>query len=440
MPRRPSCLLLLILILPVAPAVAASSPWLMTFWSDNTAHYPVFPVPGSFNASGKARRNAAFTADLNHIDVLAYAFVEVDASGAVYFRRPAVDLSRQDARRFCGSHPSACPDLKRAAQGSFDAFARLQNRAGTLRKIVSVGGQNSQRTLDNALAHPGRFVRSVTALVRAYHLDGVDLDFEPNSFFLGHQGRQLVAVARALRRALGAGAFLSLELPTDWETLRSIECTGTTGCAHNLAALARVAYLALMAYAVHMPLYPGPALTANDSNLFSDPNEPLVAGFDHISDVQAIDYLTFLGVPADRLLLGVPAFSVTYAGVTHPGPRFGLYQPFTRAITGKGVGSYRDVPGLLRSGFTLHYVRDDHTISAAYAYDRSTGRWMSFEDPASIAAKARYVLRHHLGGMTLWQIAQDLPPGRGRSLLAVAHTVLRGGPARPPPRSGSRAP
>lgn len=418
---------LILLVLALTEACAATSPRqfvMMTFWSDNTAQYPSFPIPGSTSTSGKVEKNAAFTRDLNHISVLAYAFLEVDSSGNVYFRRPAVDLSSRDRSGFCAHHSLDCPESARAADGSFDAFSELQNQSGTLQKIISVGGQGSQKTLDNALAHPGHFVRSVKDIIRAYHLNGLDLDFEPSAFFERDQGQQLVQLVNSLRFALGPTAFISIELPTDWETLRSIDCTGANVCVGNLDDLARVAYLALMAYAVHMPSYPGPAITANDSSLFSDPTEPLDPGFDHISDVQAIDYLTFLGVPANRLLLGFPAFTVTYAGVTHAGRRHGLYQPFVRSLTGHGVGSYRNVPNLLKAGFTLHYLRVDHQISAAFAYDRRSGRWVSFDDPASVAAKAHYVISHHLGGLTMWEIADDMPPQLGRSLLQTAFRVL----------------
>jgi hypothetical protein len=270
-------------LVPSCAAALPVRPVLMSFWADQGPLRRGFPVPGSLDAAGTRQRNPAFRAQLNDVDVLAYAFLEVDAAGNVYFRNPAVDLSAQDLAGFCARHPADCPGDARAADGSFDAFTRLQNRTGTLRKIISVGGAHSQKTMDHVLAQPARFVRSVAALVSAYHLDGVDLDFEPNSFFFGDQGRQLVALADALRSALGPAAFLSIELPTDWETLRSIECRGTRGCSDNLAALARVAYLSLMGYAVHVPSYPGPAITANDSNLFSDPSEPLLAGFDHIS-------------------------------------------------------------------------------------------------------------------------------------------------------------
>lgn len=427
MPRR--CLPLAILILSVSAAGASSPPArfpVMTYWSHNLTRYPNFPVPGSLDGAGKPQNNLAFRAALNDVDVLAYAFLQVAASGTVYFSRPTVDLSAADRYGFCAEQPHSCPNAAEAAEGSFRAFARLQNRAGTLEKIVSIGGAGSQRTMDHALEHPRAFVHSVRAIISAYHLSGVDLDFEPNSFFFGDQGEQLVALTKALRSALGPTAFLSIELPPDWETLRSIDCRRRNVCAHNLAAFARVAYLSLMGYAIHLPTYPGPALTANDSNLFSDPHEPLRAGFDHVSDVQAIDYLTFMGVPPDRILLGFPAIATTYHGVTQPGAHDGLYQPFDHSLTTlrNSVGAYRDVPSLLKSGFALHDLRIDGAISAAYAYDAKSGTWMSFDDPASVAAKARYVTAHHLGGLMMWEIGDDAPAGSPGSLLDAARRAL----------------
>ena len=220
---------------------------LMTFWSDNATFYPGFPVPGSLDSAGKPRRNTAFSRALNRINVLAYAFLQVNDAADVYFSHPQVDLSAQDRRAFCTRSPTSCPDLAKVSAGSFRAFARLQNRRHTLRKIVSIGGAHSQTTMDNALGHPRRFVRSVQTILAAYHLDGVDLDFEPNAFFLGDQGGKLAAIVASLRSVLGPTAFISVEVPADWETLSSIECGGTLSCHDNLAAISRSAYLSLMA-------------------------------------------------------------------------------------------------------------------------------------------------------------------------------------------------
>lgn len=405
---------------------------LMTYWSDNVSRFAGYPMPGSSAPSGATQTNQQMQRQLDAINVLAYAFLQVDAAGDVYFADPAVDLSTADLRHFCAQHPTACPHPASASAGSFAAFARLTNRYHSLLKIASIGGAGSQSTLDNALNHRKSFVRSAVSLIHAYHLDGLDLDFEPDAFFGPRQGEQYAELVVALRRQLVGQAFISIEVPGDWETLRSIDCSSDSRCKDNLALIAGDAYISLMGYDYHGPLYPG-AVTGSDSNLYSDPHEPLLAGFYHVSDNQAVEYLTFMGVPADRILLGFPAYFVCYGGVVAAPGSHGLYQPFDRSLTKiydlgelKGVGSDRFARRLLDAGFRPHRLLIGGKLSAVYAYSASSQEWMSYDNAASIAAKADYVIARHLGGMMMWEIGEDMPVDNPRSLLGSAHRVLFG--------------
>ncbi len=402
---------------------------LMTYWSDDTSRYADYPVPGSLSSRGAIQANPQLLRQLDDLDVMAYAFLKVDAGGELYFRRPDVDLSTSDVGDFCHEWPSACPHTTAALAGSFDAFARLQNQRGELQKIISVGGSASQSSLDNALAHPEAFVRSASALIHAFHLSGIDLDFEPDAFFSSGQGERYAQLIRQLRRALGPGAFISMEIPADRETLRSLDCPADTRCRANLAHIAADAYVSLMGYDFHGPRYPG-GITGNDSNLYADPDEPLVPQFYHVSDNQAVEYLTFRRVAPSRILLGFPAFFVSYGGV-HPLPeRTGLYQSFDPSRTETfdlglpGLGSDKLLPGLLRSGFTTHSLRVADELSAVYAYNPSLRRWISYDDAASVAAKASYVESRRLAGMMMWEMGEDVPPGSAQSLLDSAHRAL----------------
>ena len=420
------------------PAVATNvlrlptRPILMTYWSDNVSRFAGYPMPGSLAPSGAVQANPEMHRQLDAINVLGYAFLQVDAAGDVYFASPAVDLSAADLRRFCPQHPTACPHSPSVSAGSFSAFARLTNRYSSLQKVASIGGANSQSTLDNALDHPGSFVRSAASLVHAYHLDGIDLDFEPDAFFGPGQGQQYAKLVATLRQALGGQAFISVEVPGDWETLRSIDCPSDSHCGNNLAVIAASAYVSLMGYDYHRPFYPG-TVTGSDSNLYSDPHEPLLAGFYHVSDNQAVEYLTFMGVPAYRILLGFPAYFVSYGGVVAPPGNHGLYQPFDRSWTKaydlgglKDIGSDRVAWRLLDSGFRPHRLLIGGKLSAVYAYSASSREWMSYDNTASIEAKADYVITRHLGGMMMWEIGEDFPVDSPHSLLESAHRVLFG--------------
>ncbi|HTV80008.1 MAG TPA: glycoside hydrolase family 18 protein [Steroidobacteraceae bacterium] len=395
-------------------ASAAGSGILMTYWSDDPAAHPGDPLPGSVGADGMPVQNAALLRQLDDIDVLAYAFLRVDETGNVYFRNPAVDLSAADAG-FCRRNPPACPPRQGPASGSFDAFVHLTNRQQALKRIISVGGAGSQRSLDFAVAHPETFVRSVTALIQSFGLDGIDLDFEPDGFFGAGQGEGLATIIAELHQELGPRAFMSLELP----------------CQRNLATVAQSAYLSLMGYDFHGPEYS--PVTAHQANLYSDPEEPFLAGFYHLSDQQSLDYLTFRRVPAQMILLGFPAYFVAYGGVASPAGANGAFQPFDKSRTpvydlggARGRGSYRVAASLLQSGFREHRVRVNGRLSAVYAYDPARRQWLSYDNAALVAAKARYVLDRHLGGMMMWEIGEDLPAEHPGSLLRSAHEALRG--------------
>jgi chitinase len=431
---RPTFWLIPLLAFAMRAVTAAAEPAheiLMTYWSDDTTNHPDYPLPGSVDAAGVALKNTGFLRQLDAIDVLAYAFLQVDAAGEVYFRNPAVDLSASDSQGFCHQNPAACPKAQGAVAGSFDAFAHLTNRLGTLKKVISVGGAGSQRSLDNALGHPEVFVRSAVALLHAFGVDGIDLDFEPDAFFGPNQGDQIGKIIADLRKDLGEQAFISIELPGDWETLRSFDCPAGSRCQNSLGLVAHSAYVSLMGYDFHGPEHS--PVTGNHANLYSDPDEPLLAGFYHLSDQQAVEYLTFRRVPANRILLGYPAYFVAYGGVEASPGTHGLYQPFDKSKTPaydlggtKGRGSYRVAETLLKSGFTEHSVLVNGKLSAVYAYDPSQDQWLSYDNSALVAGKARYVVSRHMGGLMMWEIGQDFPITNSKSLLRSAHAALLG--------------
>lgn len=53
----------------------------------------------------------------------------------------------------------------------------------------------------------------------------------------------------------------------------------------------------------------------------------------HGSDSQSVAYLTSMGIPVGKLLLGFPAYFVSYAGVAGPSASNGLYQGFDQTKT-----------------------------------------------------------------------------------------------------------
>lgn len=413
----------------VCPAVTAAPTHkiLMTYWADNKPQYIAYPVPGSFDHVG-TQQNRALTKQLNAINVLAYAFLQVDDHGQVYFSHPSVDLSQYDVRHFCRSEPASCPNADAAFAGSFLAFSRLNNRYHSLKRIISIGGSGSEKSFNNAIRNTDAFIQSAVRLIRAYRLDGIDLDFELYALFNQHQANQYTQLVVGLSQALGKQAFISVEMPGDHETLHSMDCSAANVCHNNLRMIAENAYVSLMGYDFHNPTYL-PYVTGNSSNLYTDSHAPSPSSFYRISDDQAIKYLIGSGVPAGKIILGFPAYFHIYGGVHDQSSSYGLYQPFDPKQTpvdvlGPGTGPYRSIDQLLASGFTQHYLTIDHKISAVFAYDPVKHQWISYEDQVSVAAKAHYVVANHLAGMMMWEIGEDMPVANQQSLLRTADTIL----------------
>lgn len=394
---------------------------IMSYWSNGKRYMP-YPIPGSLNARKEPQKNKDLSGKLSAINVLAYAFLQVDDNGYADFSRPMVDLSQDDLTHFCKSHKVNCPKMApNVLLGNFDAFSKLNNRNKDLKKIISIGGAGSEKSFLNAINHPNNFIKSVISIIKYYRLNGIDLDFELYSLFTEKQAHDYTQLIKNLRLSLGQQYFISIETPPDNETLKSIGRNNWTIIANN-------AYVSIMGYEFHSYLYT-PYYTANNSNLYSDPNEPNVKGFYHISDDQSVKYLTYLGVPANKIILGIPAYFHAYGEVGVK--NHGLYQPFNPHQTplfdyGKGKGSYILMQKLLKNGFVSHEILMNGKISAVYAYNAQDDQWISYENEKSVAAKVKYVIKNNLAGLMMWNIKQDLPANNTRSLLMSIHSVTSG--------------
>ena len=49
----------------------------------------------------------------------------------------------------------------------------------------------------------------------------------------------------------------------------------------------------------------------------------------------------------------------------------------------------------------------DNRAQAPYLWNSAARVFISYDDPQSIALKARYVLQHRLGGVMFWELSQD---------------------------------
>jgi chitinase len=108
------------------------------------------------------------------------------------------------------------------------------------------------------------------------------------------------------------------------------------------------------------------------------------------------------GIAPGKLVMGVAFYGRSFSGVRPENN--GLYQPYDRYA---GQYSYsvltRDL--INKQGFQRFW---DDAAKAPYLWNADSATFITYDDPASLKAKAEFVKAHHLGGMMYWENAHDL--------------------------------
>lgn len=344
--------------------------------------------------------------DLTHIF---YAFAKIDDDGRVALGDACVDV---------GECPRAAGDTSRRVRfdanmlgpgGNFGELRQLKVRNPHLKLLISVGGwTGSGKFSDAALtdASRRRFTESAIDLfIRRWPglFDGIDIDWE-------------FPVAGGLKG--------NVERPVDRENFtlllgelrRQLDAQGAKdGRRYELAiaASARAPEIANVDLPRIEPLldfinvmtydYHGAPGAANfNSPLYAARNDPTPTWNVDASMRAFIEG----GVPANKLLVGVPFYGKAYGQV--PNVNGGLFQPGKRNPSGwkSGDGDWRV---LARTRLKdPRYVRHwEPGARVPWLYDSTSGTWVSYDDPESVAAKASYVRERGLGGVVIWELGGD---------------------------------
>lgn len=198
------------------------------------------------------------------------------------------------------------------------------------------------------------------------------------------QGHNFLHLLYALRTHLpGPRYLLTTALPPGAWVLRNI----------NLPqAAAYLDYLNLMAYDLTGPWTD---VAGHQAQLFPPGGG---GGADYPATCRAdcnsgVDYCLSNGFPPHKILLGIPAYARYFPGAQGPG------HPFENA----GEMDYCDFPDEWVAGAQV-----DRGAAAAWCCDPEKG-FVSFDNPASVRQKARYVRDRGLGGLMYWTGASDRP-------------------------------
>ena len=294
------------------------------------------------------------------------------------------------------------------------ALRKLRQQNGHLKLLISVGGWSDSQHFSDAAATAARreaFAASCVDFVVEQGLDGVDLDWEypvsggaPGTIHRPADKQNFTKLLQELRTRLdrqgrrdGKDYSLTIAGAAGSWYLNQIEAV-------KVADL--VDHIFLMGYDLH-----GPWDTSADFNApLYTPSGASPQGKSSIADsVQA--YLD-KGIPAEKLVLGMPLYGYAYQGVSSQNN--GLYSTYTSA---KSV-SYRTLKKNYLSNDAYRRLRHGEA-QVPYLYGSRT--FISYDDAESLAAKAALARSRDLGGIGFWELSQD----DGGELTAAASSAFR---------------
>ena len=362
----------------------------------------------SWGVRSKGTRLAELPGDrLTHV---IYAFARIAPNGRLALGDRCLDLGECAARSGQGGV---------AAGGNFAQLRILKERHPQVKLLMAVGGwTGSGRFSDVALTPDSRraFVASaIDVVIRRQPglFDGIDIDWEyPVSGGLAANAtrpedrRNFTLLLEELRQQLDAqGArdgrryLLTAATAAGPSHVANLELDRVAGL---------VDWINLMTYDYHAG--------SREAHFIA----PLYAAAGDPTPQLNVDATIRLyldrGVPARKIVLGVPFYGRSYGRV--PSANRGVFQPAGGPAPREWGAGELDFDDLLRkrpeaTGFRRYW---EPAARVPWLYNQSTGTWITYDDVQSIGQKADYARARGLGGVMAWELGGD---GDGRLVRAI---------------------
>jgi chitinase len=296
--------------------------------------------------------------------------------------------------------------LNRRAPSNLAQLQALKAKNPKMQLILSIGGWGADNFSNAAFNRSMReqFADSAMTLVRQYALDGIDLDWEypgqpgPGIMYREVEDKEgFTLLLKTLREHLDA---LGRERHRHY-ALTIASAGGEQYFAHTEMNVLHtyVDWINIMAYD-----FAGEwsKTTSHHAALYAA--APLPSGEAFVQQHLAA------GIPARKLVLGIPFYGRGWCGVDAHG---NVEEPLSYLPFSTLVRDYID-----KNGFVRHWDKKAH---APYLWNAEAATYITYEDPASIRDKAQFIRKHHLGGAMFWEQGAD----PNETLLTTLYEALR---------------
>ena len=269
-----------------------------------------------------------------------------------------------------------------------------------LKVLYSIGGWVWSNKFSHVAAYPEareQFAISSVKLMKKHGFDGVDLDWE----YPGQRGED-----NDFRPSDKDNFTLLIA-----EIRNQLENAGTTDNTHYLLTIATGAdqtyvdntdlgkaheyldFINVMCYDYYHGWH---YQTGHHANLYPSEKEKFAGN----SGQEAINRFIKIGVPANKLVMGIPFYGRQWGKVSLGNN--GLYQ---NAMSSGIIVPYWDIVEKVKSG---NYKKGyDDSAKASYLWNATDSIFISWETPKDIELKVNYIKEKGLGGAMFWEYSLD---------------------------------
>ena len=380
--------------------------------------------PSWVASRGVFLKNIAYD-KLTHIN---YAFSNVSEKGKCILGDVAADIGRI----YSAEESITGKDDKSKAtfHGNFNQLLELKKKYPDLKVLISIGGWSWSGNFSKAAADDTSRKQFASSCVELYLeqyagvFDGLDIDWEypisgglvPGNAVDKLNYTLLLQEIRSQLDKLGQKHnqhyLLTIAAPVGISNIHNFDLPGIA---------ASVDWINLMGYDFH-----GTWDTTTNFNapLFQSSKDPSDASLNVDSAVQT--YLSS-GVPAEKLVLGVPFYGRGWAGV--PDTDHGLYQLAQGAAPGTyeaGSFEFKDLEEKYLPTWQSYWSEE---AQVPWLYDPVSQTFISYDDARSLEAKAGYARDQGLAGVMIWELSQ----GDETLIDGIYNGFKIGGPQKPTP-------
>jgi len=276
----------------------------------------------------------------------------------------------------------------------------LKKQNPALKVLYSVGGWVWSDQFSTMAAYDASrkiFAESCVELLKKHNFDGVDLDWEypgqraEDNVFRPSDKDNFTLLLAEIRKALDEEGeennthyLLTIATGADQTYINQTDL----GKAHEY-----LDFINIMCYDYFQGwMYQ----TGHHANLYSSSHDKYQVN----SGVEAVDRHIKAGVPANKLVMGIPFYGRQWKKVSPENN--GFYQP---AREGGMIVPYWEILENLKTG--KYKKLYDDSAKASYLWNASDSIFVSWETPKDIELKTVYIKEKGLGGAMFWEYSLD---------------------------------